>query len=187
MNIKRLLARAPMAGLAVVLAGVFGSAVGLAQIKSYTLPEMVGQADGAVFGEIVASRAFRVDDPVDGPELYFTTLTIEGREVGSDRPLLVDVTYHGGFVSETEGVYNSEAPVADDVAIGNRVVVFYEWSDNMGGSVAGNALLAAHGGLFRTVAGSRHVAVLGRGEGYAIDRNLKLSDLDAAVAKLRKR
>ena len=39
-----------------------------------------------------------------------------------------DVTFQGGFIDEEHGVYNSEAPVADDVKIGNRVVAFYKWS-----------------------------------------------------------
>ena len=37
--------------------------------------------DGAVYGEITARTVFRVDDRVQGPELYFTTLTIEGRSL----------------------------------------------------------------------------------------------------------
>ena len=40
-------------------------------------------------------------------------------------------------------MHNSEAPSADDVRIGNRVVAFYKWIDNMGGDLAGNALYAS--------------------------------------------
>ena len=169
-----------LAGLVLAAA----STVGLAQIKSYTLPEMIQEADDAVFGEIINRRVFKVDHPVDGPDLFFTTLTVDGRSLLHDRPMLVDVTYHGGFISEEIGVYNSEAPSADDVELGNRVVLFYSWSDNMGGDVAGNSLMAAHGGLYRTVDGVNHTAVLGRGAGYAVDRNIKLGDLDSAVKKL---
>ena len=158
----------------------------LAQIKAYTLPEMVAEADGAVFGQITAQRVFRVDDPVDGPELYFTTLTIEGRAVPSGSPLSIDVTFAGGFVNEKEGVHNSEAPSADDIKIGNRVVAFYKWADDLGGRVSGNALMAAHGGIYRTVDGLNDSVVLGRGQGYAIERNTRLSDLDKAVRTIKK-
>ena len=170
----------PLLVVALALLGGAGS-LSVAQIKAYTLPEMVAEADGAVFGQIVASRVTRVDDAVDGPELYFTTLTLEGRAIPSGSPLSIDVTFAGGFISEKEGVHNSEAPSADDVKIGNRVVAFYKWADNLGGGVSGNALMAAHGGLYRTVDGLSDSVVLGRGAGYAIERNVKLTDLDKAV------
>ena len=172
-------------GLVALALGMAGS-LGLAQIKRFTLDEMIAATDNTVFGEIVAQRVFRVDHAIDGPELYFTTLTIEGHSLNDDTPLTVDVTYHGGFINEEEGVYNSEAPSADDVKLGNRVVVFYEWTDNMGGGVAANALVASHGGLFRSLDGPSGATVLGRGDGYAVDRNVKLADLKHAVSKLHK-
>ena len=158
--------------------------LGLAQIKKYTLDEMVDEMDNAVYGEIVNRHVFRVDHPIDGPELFFTTITIEGRSLANNSPMTVDVLYHGGFISEDEGVYNSEAPAEDDVMLGNQVVVFYSWSDNMGGDVAGNAMMAAHGGLYRTLQGPSNATVLGRGEGYAIKRNVRLGDLDAEVTRI---
>jgi hypothetical protein len=127
---------------------------------------------------------FSVDHPVDGTGLYFTVLTIEGRAMSDGRPLTIDVTTPGGFIDATRGVFNSEAPAADDIKVGKRVVAFYRWTDNMGGSVAGNALVAAHGGLYRTVEGPRGAAVLGRGEGYAVSANRRLSHLETAVAEL---
>lgn len=158
--------------------------VGLAQIKRYTLDEMVGEMDDAVYGQIIERRVERIDHPIDGPELYFTTLTIEGRSLKSGTPMTVEVAYHGGFVSEDEGVYNSEAPAEDDVQLGNRVVAFYRWSDNMGGEFAANALIAAHGGLYRTLEGPHGAMVLGRGAGYAVNRNLRIGDLDADVTRI---
>jgi hypothetical protein len=140
--------------------------------------------DNAVYGEIVNRQVFRVDHPIDGPELFFTRLTIEGRSLANNSPMTVDVLYHGGFVSEDEGVYNSEAPAEDDVMLGNQVVVFYSWSDNMGGEVSGNALMAAHGGLYRTLQGPGHATVLGRGDGYAVRSNVRLGDLDAEVTRI---
>lgn len=170
------------AWLAVALLGL--SSLGLAQIKKYTLDEMVAEMDNAVQGEIVDSHVFRVDHPVDGPELYFTTLTIQGRSLVDGVPLTVDVTYHGGFLSQDEGVHNSEAPAADDVRLGSQVVAFYTWTDNMGGGVAANALIAAHGGLYRTLQGPAGAVVLGRGEGYALQSNVQLTVLDAEVTRV---
>ena len=170
-------------GLATLSVAVAGT-IGLAQIKALTLNEMVDVADGAIHGQIVGSDVFRIDDPVDGPELFYTTIRIEGRSLMSGDLTTVDVTYHGGFVSDTEGVYNSEAPSKDDTESGSPVVVFYKWQDNMGGGVSANALVASHGGLFRTIGSGSVETVLGRGEGYAVNNNIRLTDLESAVAKL---
>ncbi len=168
-----------LAGLA-ALAIAFCAAAP-AQIQRLSLEEMVDLADGAILGTIVDSQVFRVDDPIDGPELYFTTLTIEGRSLVDSTPSTVQVTFHGGFISETEGVYNSEAPIKDDILQGNEVTAFYSWQDNMGGGVSANALSAAHGGLYRVLGGS---FVLGRGEGYAIDYNITAENLEASLGNL---
>ena len=97
---------------------------------------------------------------------------------------VVDVTFPGGFIDAENGAHNSEAPSSDDTQVGNVIVAFYKWSDNMGGDVAANALYASHGGLFRTVDGPSGTVVLGRGEGYAIDNNIKVSTLRTAVQNL---
>jgi hypothetical protein len=165
---------------------VLGAATLLApaQIKEYSLREMVMTADGAVHGQIINSVVFRVDSEIDGPELYFTTLTIEGTELNGGRAVTLDVTFAGGFVDEENGVHNSEAPSDDDIKIGNVVVAFYKWSDNMGGDVAANALYASHGGLYRTVDGPTGTVVLGRGEGYAIESNKSVEALATAIQSI---
>jgi hypothetical protein len=171
------------AATAALLAGALG-VVPKAQIKMFTLDEMVDTADGAIHGQIIDRQVFRVDDPLDGPELYFTRLTIEGQSLAAATPMTVQVTYHGGFIDDTQGVYNSEAPAADDVQVGKRVVAFYQWTDDMGGGVAANSLVAAHGGLYRTVEGPSGAAVMGRGEGYAIAANARIATVQSAVREL---
>jgi len=172
------------AGAAVLVATLAG-----AQIERLDLGQMVAKTDNAVHGHIVASEVVRIDDPVDGPELYFTHLTIEGNSLyGAHEgdPIRVQVTFPGGFISPDQGVYNSEAPSADETRIGNDVVVFYKWSDNMGGGMAANALYAWHGGIYR-VAQTRDGAVaLGKGDGFAISSNVRVTDLQSQIAKLRK-
>ena len=158
-----------------------------AQIKAYTLEEMVTDADEAIHGQIVGRRVFRVDSDIDGPELYYTVITVEGTALSDGTATTVEITYHGGFIDELNGVHNSEAPIADDVRIGNRIVAFYKWTDNMGGEVAGNALMAMHGGLYRTVSGPNSTVALGRGDGYAIRYNTKVSDLTTAIRDIRSR
>jgi hypothetical protein len=162
------------------------SASTFSQIKKLTLTQMVTETDDAVVGQITNSHVFRVDHPVDGEELYFTTLTIVGKSLQDDTVMNVNVTYPGGFIDENEGVWNSEAPTADDAKIGNEVVAFYSWTNNMGGDVAGNSLHTMHGGLYRTVSGPSNTVVLGRGDGYAIKTNTEISDLTLAVQRIKK-
>lgn len=172
--------------LLAALAVVAGAAVGGAQIERLTLSQMVEKTDGAVVAEITGHHVFRVDHPIDGPELYYTTLTLEGTSLSDGTPIVVDVTFPGGFIDEENGAHNSEAPSQDDIALGNVVVAFYQWSDNMGGDVAANALYASHGGLYRTVEGPSGTVALGRGDGYAIDNNVKVSTLRTAVQTIEK-
>ena len=160
-------------------------ATGFAQIERLTLAQMVAKCDGCVSGRIVSRTVERVDHPDDGPELYFTTLRVEGRSLFDGAEVTVPVTFAGGVLQNGEGVWNSEAPSADDTQLGAEVVVFYKWTDNMGGDVAANALVAAHGGLFRIMRTRKQTLVLGRGAGYAIDGNVKLGELEREVAKLR--
>ena len=118
-----------LTALSVLAAGT----IGLAQIERLSLEQMVQRTDDAVVGTIAQTKVFRVDHPVDGPELYFTTLSILGKSLQDGRPLEVQVTFPGGFINENEGVWNSEAPTADEIRIGNKIVAFYGWVDNMGG------------------------------------------------------
>jgi len=152
-----------------------------AQIERLDLRQIVERTDDAVFGEIVSREVTCRDHPVDGPELYFTHLTIEGRSVRTGEPQTVVVTFPGGFIDEERGVWNSEAPAADDVQLGNRVVAFHRYTENMGGGLAARTLYASHGGLYRTYESGKGRVVLGRGEGYAIANNRTLDSLDQEV------
>jgi hypothetical protein len=145
---------------------------------------MVAKTDGSVHGTITAREVIRIDHPIDGPELYYTHLTIEGTSLENGQKTSVVVTYPGGWIDDEQGVNNSEAPAEDDVKIGNEIVAFYKWSDNMGGDLAANALYASHGGLYQVVSGRTQQVVLGQGEGYAVSSNIALGDLGQQVKSL---
>lgn len=156
------------------------------QILRLDLDGMISRTENAVYAEIVDRKLFRVDHPIDGPELYFTTLTLRGESLLDGTAITTKVTFPGGYDPETgEGVWNSEAPNPDDVRVGNRIVAFYKWVDNMGGDVQGNVLYAAHGGLFRTTGSANGTVVLGRGDGYAVSSNVKLTNLRSQIATIR--
>jgi hypothetical protein len=160
--------------------------LGRAEIERLSLQQMVAKTDNVVYGKITEKKVIRIDHPKDGPELYFTSLTIEGTSLRDGKPLTVTVWFGGGFVDATHGVWNSEAPKTDDQKIGNRVVAFYKWTENLGGDLSGNALYAWHGGLYRTFDAPKGVIVQGRGAAYAVPQNLTLTDLRAQVASFAK-
>ncbi len=161
------------------------AALGWAQIERLDLGQMVAKADNAVHGRIVKSEVIRIDHPVDGAELYFTHLTIEGVSLYSGEKLTAKVTFAGGFVSPNEGVHNSEAPSADEIKVGNEVVAFYKWTENIGGDLAANALYASHGGVYRVAAAKNGPVALGKGDGYAIAANQRVADLRTQINQLR--
>lgn len=149
-----------------------------AQILRLTLEQMVDRTDGAVHGTITKSLVTHLPETKDGPDMFFTTLTIEGENLISGLPQTVEVSFPGGFVDDHTGVWNSEAPSADDQRIGNKIVAFWKVCDDLGGGFQSNALYTSHGGLFRTFEDKRgRTVVLGRGKGYAVDLNQRLVKL----------
>jgi hypothetical protein len=157
-----------------------------ARIEQLDLRRMLQRTDGAVFAEIAAREVFQAaDEPGDGgPGLFFTRLTLDGVRLADGCAIRVDVVHVGGVVAGAHGAFCSEAPSADDTALGTRVVAFYAWVDDLGGGVAGNALYTAQGGLYRAVEGPLGTSVLGRGPGFAVERNVSIPALAEAVRTL---
>ena len=168
---------------------LFGAALLLAssttaQVRALDLTEMVEVCDNAVYGQILSKHVSRLEAE-DGRILYFTTLTVEGRLLTDGTPVRVDVSYPGGFINENEGYWHSESPGDEETRVGSRIVAFYKWFDGMGGAHATNWLYANHGGLYQSVDGPKGAMVLGRGQGYAVSKNLRVNDLEASVKRIR--
>lgn len=176
----------PMALLATGLAFATITTLGAAQILRLDLAQMVARTDNTAYGKITAKHVVRIDHPVDGNEMYFTTLTIEGKSLETGKSITVDVSYMGGSIDEAHGSFNSEAPSADDTKIGNRVVCFFKHTQNLGGDFACNEIVGWHGGLYRTFERKGEVIVQGRGDGYAIAGNQTIDALTTQIATLAK-
>ena len=155
-----------------------------AQVKAMDLTEMVGVCDHGVYGQIIGKKVSRVDAE-DGRILYYTTMTIEGRMLADGTPIKIDVSYPGGFVSEEEGYWHSESPGDDETKVGSHIVAFYKWFNGMGEAHTTNWLYANHGGLYQSVEGPQGSMVLGRGKGYAVSKNIRVTDLEKAVKQIR--
>jgi len=171
--------------LTVIACGAFATA----QIERLTLQQMVEKTDGAVRGEIIGREVHRVAHPIpDSGDLFFTTLMVSGTSLVDGAAATVSVSYPGGYLDARNGAWNSEAPTDAETATGKDVVVFYKWSDDMGGGFASNALYASHGGVYGVFEARRGgLIVQGRGEGYAVERNVKLDELTRNVAELARK
>lgn len=168
--------------LALLAVGAFAPA----QIERLTLQQMIEKTDGAVRGEIVGREVHRVPHPLpDSGPLYFTSLQVQGASLATGEATTVTVSYPGGFIDGEQGVWNSEAPTEAETAVGKDVVVFYKWSDDMGGGFASNALYASHGGVYSVFAARRGGSIVqGRGDGYAVANNQRIEELGKEVARL---
>jgi hypothetical protein len=161
------------------------AAVGFAQVERLDLETMLKRTgcEGTIVGKIVKNEVFRTDVPNAG--LFFTQLTVEGTDLVTGLPKTIEVKYVGGFISPNEGAFNSEAPHPDDVKVGNEVVIFHKFEEDMGNGVSGHTPYAWHGGVYRVVNTARNgKVVLGRGEGYAISKNWKLAELQTEIARI---
>ncbi len=158
-------------------------AMATAQIVRLNLTQMVSKIDNAVLGTITDKQYSHVLTP-EGGDLYFTTLTVTGRSLVDGQETTVALSYMG---ADGEGVFSAEAPSADETKIGRQVVAFYKWEPNMGGNFAGNGLYAAHGGLYTTFQNRKGATVVqGRGDGYAVNKNVLIDTLDADITELHR-
>ena len=167
-----------LAGLAIAI----GSTVGIAQIKQLSLTEMTTLTDNAVLGTVIDSHVIDLGNERDGFGLYYTVFTLEGDSIYNGRKTTVDVVTRGGWIDKERGIgcWDSEAPQASEIAIGKKVVAYYKWIDDIGRGTGANILYASHGSLFRTAKSPNGLVVLGRGPGYAIDKNVSVTNLRTA-------
>jgi hypothetical protein len=165
---------------AAALIGV--GSLGLSMVKKLNLQQMITETDNAIVGEITDRNV----TCIEGPELYFTHLTIKGRSLVDGSDTTVVVTYAGGFLDDEHGVWNSEAPSDENTKLGNEVVVFYKHVEDLGGGQEANAVYAAHAGLYRTIEGRKGTVVLGHGSGCAVPSNIALDTLDKQITTIRK-
>ncbi|HET6202705.1 MAG TPA: hypothetical protein VFI25_07870 [Planctomycetota bacterium] len=150
-------------------------------VERLDLRQMVGKADAAVLGTIVEATASEFT--MNGAVYVATHLKVRGENLYTGREDEVVVSFLGGQ-TEKSGMWCAESPTPRETRVGNRVVVFSKWSPTMGGTGM-NSLYAAHGGLFHVETGPKGDVVMGRGEGYAIEKNVRAPELRERIAAIR--
>lgn len=153
-----------------------------ASIERLDLRRMLEKSDGAVVGRIAESWTTWNESPGTAARV-FTHLRIVGEDLATGERSERTVSYFGG---QYRGVnqWHADMPTEADVRVGNRVVAFHKWLPTMGG-VGMDGLYAAFGGLYRVEKGPRGEVVIGRGEGFAVEKNTALAELRTEVQRLR--
>jgi len=174
--------RIPLRCVPLVLGVLAMPAAAAPSIVKVDLPQMVERVDGAVAGRIVEAWTTWQEPPNTIARVY-THLRIVGEDLFTGKETVRIVSYFGG-VHQGYDQRHPDMPNPEDVRVGHRVVVFHKWSPTMGG-VGMEGIYASFGGIFRVEAGPKGEVVIGRGEGFAVDRSASLAELRGRVATLR--
>jgi len=155
---------------------------GSACIEELDLGQMISRTDSAVHGTItdVRTTAFTPEDEV---QLIYTILTIQGEDLYTGQQTTVEAAFLGGtYQGESMTVTSMPAPA--DYRLGNDVVVFRGAVEGWGPEID-HCVYASMGGIFRTVNTKKGVVVLGKGEGFAVDGNVRVSALKTSISILQ--
>jgi len=168
-----------------LLAAVFAVLLvqgGSACIEELNLSQMVAKTDSAVHGTITDVRTVKYVAAENDQRIY-TILTVEGEDLYSGQQVSVEAAFLGGTY-QGESMTVTSMPAPSEYRLGNEVVVFR-------GAVEGwhpeidHAVYAAMGGIFRTVDTKKGPVALGKGEGFAIENNTRISNLKSEISFVR--
>lgn len=166
-----------------LIAGVASLAlvqVGRACIEELTLAQMVAKTDAAVRGTITDVRTVRFTPPGDD-RLIFTILTVEGTDIYTGQARTLNAAFLGG-TNQGESMMVTSMPAPSEYRLGNQVLVFSGPVEGWGPEID-RCVYASMGGIYREIASKQGPIFLGKGEGFALDHNVRLADLQVAVAK----
>ncbi len=164
--------------LASLAAGLVLAGGAVACIEALTLDQMVQKTDAAVRGEItdVSSVLYQVSEE---DRRIYTVVTVEGTDLYTGEARTIEAAFLGGtYGGETMNVTCMPNPA--DYRLGNEVVLFSAPVEGWGPEID-RCVYAAMGGIFREVATPKGAVLLGKGEGTAIEKNTRLSDLQAGI------
>jgi len=155
---------------------------GSACIEELDLAQMISRTDSAVQGTITDVRTTAYT-PADGVQLIYTILTVEGEDLYTGQSTSVEAAFLGGtYKGESMTVTSMPAPA--DYRLGNDVVIFRGAVEGWGPEID-HCVYASMGGIFRTIDTKKGLVVLGKGEGFAVDGNVRVSALKKSIRNLR--
>ena len=165
-----------LAAFALLLGLVRG---GDACIEALTLPEMVQKTDTAVLGTITDVHTVRFV-PLGENRMIYTVVTIEGEDLYTGEKRTMEAAFLGG-VHQGDAMLVTSMPAPSEYRLGNEVLIFSGPVEGWGPDIE-RCIYSAMGGIFRTVDTHKGLVILGKGEGTAVARNQRLTDLRTGIA-----
>jgi hypothetical protein len=153
----------------------------VACIEALDLNKMVSKTDACIRGTVtsVHTGLSTVNDGTNQPRI-FTFVTIEGENLYTGKPETMEMAFMGG-THQGESQTFTTMPAAADYRVGNKVVAFSAKVEGWG--TVDRCLFAGYGGIYREIATPKGDVVLGRGKDFAIENNMKISDLKVGISK----
>jgi len=166
-------------------------------IEALTLPKMLSriQVRGPVIpgvprGDVVEGKVTAVRSVKTNPsgkefdDRIYTVVEVTGTSLITGRPVRREAAFLGG-------VYRGESMLVTSMpgnprlySPGNEVVIFAAPVGDWHPSIT-HAIYAAAGGIYQVVQTPRHgKVVLGKGAGFAVERNLPVAELRGSIARL---
>ncbi|TAH36967.1 MAG: hypothetical protein EYC70_08260 [Planctomycetota bacterium] len=161
------------------LVGVVLAGTAYACIEALDLNKMVAKTDVAVRGTITGVRTVKYTPPGDERMIY-TLVTVEGEDLYNGQPRTLEAGFVGGSFGGDSMIVTS-MPAPADYRVGSKVVLFSAPVEGWGPEVS-RCVYASYGGVFKEVSTKNGPVILGKGEGFAIDKNTSLVDLRAGIA-----
>jgi len=156
-----------------VVAAVAALPIGAA-IKAMNLSEVMSITDDVFVGTIIGKESVTLDHPWSGA--IYTKLTVEGDSLRSGKAQIKEVVFHGSH-DPSDDYMVSEMPELKDTRMGGQVMVLSNTSKELGGLNVVYSLA----GAYRIESGFGDAVVIGKGDGFAFEKNAKLSSVRAAV------
>ena len=152
----------------------------MACIEALDLNKMVSKTDACVRGTVTNVRTgFSVVNDTTEPRI-FTFVTIECENLNTGKPETMEMAFMGGTHQGVTQTFTT-MPAAADYRLGNKVVAFSSKVEGWG--TVDRCLYAGYGGIYREIATPKGDVVLGRGADFAIEQNIKVSDLKVNISK----
>ncbi len=166
-------------------------------IEALTLPKMLSriQVRGPVIpgvprgdvveGKVTGVRSVRINPTgMDFDDRIYTVVEVTGTSLLTGRPVRQEAAFLGGVFQGESMLVTSMPGNPRLYSPGNEVVIFAAPVNDWHPSIT-HAIYAATGGIYQVVGTPRHgKVVLGKGEGFAVDRNLPVSELRQSIARI---
>ncbi len=146
----------------------------VAGIKAMTLPELMELTQDTMLVTILDKTTEPI--VVNEERWVFTKMTVAGESLRTGEAVSTDLHFWGSH-DPTDRFTISEMPTLQDTRVGTRVVVFTNNDDRFDGRTFVNHLAA----IFRVESAFQTEVVMGKGEGAAVSKNAKLSDVRTQV------